>query len=137
MSVEIQRLSFELLLPLLLKMVIKSYISYTFFKKSRPSVRPSVKVVFCKQPFQTCHWKIWLSYPNSQNCRNRMRDLSFTKSFFLLFTSYFDFLFNPVFILLYSEIRRCCCLMFHIISLELITGYPATSTGTPPFLKIG
>lgn len=92
-------------------------------------VSSSVKAVFCRQPFQ--NWKIWLLYPNSQSCRSRMRDLSFTRSFFSLFTSYFNLLLNSAFVL-HSEIRKCFCLMISTISLEIIMGYPATGTETPP-----
>lgn len=92
-------------------------------------VSSSVKAVFCRQVFQ--NWKIWLLYPNSQSCRSRMRDLSFVRSFLSLFTSYFNLLLNSAFVL-HSELRKCCCLMFYIISLEIIIGYPATGNGTPP-----
>lgn len=60
----------------------------------------------------------------------RRRDQGCTKSFFSLLTAYVAFVLNPVSILLYSEVRKCYYLVFCIINLEIIPGYPASNTGT-------
>lgn len=91
-----------------------------------------VKAVFCRHAFHTWLWKTF-SHPNSHICRGRMRrrDRACIKSFFLLFTAYVAFVLNPVSILLYSGARKCCYILFCIISLEIIPGSPASNTGTP------
>lgn len=94
-------------------------------------VSSSVKIVFCRRPFHSWLWKTG-SHANSQRCRRRMRrrDQGCIKSYFSQFIACVAFLLNPVSLLLYPEVRKCY-LLFCIISLEIIPGYPASNTGTP------